>query len=449
MEVIQALTDVESLELLYDWKFWARPQQVPPDTDWSICFSCKGRGCGKTREGAEWIRTRVEDPNPEIGRRVALVAETPADARDTMIEGVSGLLNICPPWNRPTYEPSKRQLEWKNPNFPSFGAIAKVFTSAQPDWLRGPEHDTAWADEIAAWRYPDLTWTNLLLGLRMGPDPRVFATSTPKPIALIKKLINDPRVVKLRGTTYDNKANLSPKFFEQLITEYEGTRTGRQELLAQLLEESEGALWKREWLERNRGMIQLDELVNVVIAVDPAVTKTKTSNETGIVACGLDRVGNGWLLEDGSGWYSSKEWGDKAIDLFLRWDADEIVAETNNGGDLVVDNIKAAAEERDLTIKVEKVTASRGKRTRAEPVATKGEANRIKHLQETPDGDVCNFEQLEDQLCNWAPDTGQDSPDRLDAYVWGFSRLMIRQAPKRSPMTAPRARSGKSHFRNL
>ena len=444
--MIQGLTDVEALELIYDWKFWARPQQLPPDTDWSICFSCKGRGSGKTREGAEWVRGRAEDEDPHIGRRIALIAETPADARDTMIEGVAGLLTICPPWNRPDYEPSKRQLTWNNPNFASYGAIAKVFTSAQPDWLRGPEHDTAWADEIAAWRYPDLTWSNMVFGMRMGPDPRVFATSTPKPIALIRKLIKDSAVVKLRGTTYDNAANLSEKYFSQLIAEYEGTRTGRQELLAQLLEESEGALWKRKWLDRNRGMVELSDLVRVVIGVDPAVTKTATSNETGIIAAGLDYAGNGWLLEDGSGWYSPKEWGDKSIELYERWDADEVVAETNNGGDLVVDNINAAAEEQDMSVKVVKVTASRGKRPRAEPVATKSEANRIKHLERMPDGEVPDFEQLEDQLCNWQPDAGHDSPDRLDAYVWAFHRLMIKPAPKPQPMTSPMVRRQSSKW---
>ena len=207
-EFLSGLTGTEARNLLFDWEHWARPSQLPPPGEWDVCFYCAGRGAGKTRAGGEWVRKRVESEDPDIGRRIALVAETPADARDTMVEGESGILAVCPPWNLPEYEPSKRQLSWVNPAFPSYGAIGKIFTSAEPAWLRGPEHDTAWADEIAAWRYPRETWDNLALGMRLGSDPRIFATSTPKPIELVRELLADDDVVKLRGTTWDNAANL-------------------------------------------------------------------------------------------------------------------------------------------------------------------------------------------------------------------------------------------------
>lgn len=337
-----------------------------------------------------------------------------------MVEGPSGLLSICPPWNVPDYEPSKRRLTWTNPNFPSYGAVASIYSSAEPNWLRGPEFDTAWTDEIAAWRYPRETWDNLSFGMRVGPLPQVFATSTPKPIALVRELLEDDAVPKLRGTTFDNAANLPQPFLDRLLKKYAGTRTGRQELEGLYLEDAEGALWKRAWIEARRleGVPEDVTLSRAVVAVDPAVTNTEDSAETGIVGAASSREGDGFLLADRSGRYSPKDWADAAIDLYLEIAADEIVAETNNGGDLVLENIRTRARDRKLSIPVRKIVASRGKRTRAEPIAMLSETGRIFF--------VGVYADLEDQLCTWEPGTGQASPDRLDAFVWAFSRLLVK-----------------------
>jgi phage terminase large subunit-like protein len=254
-----------------------RANQLPPDGDWRVWLLLAGRGFGKTRTGAELIRARAM---ALAARRLALVAPTAGDARDIMVEGESGILAISPPWERPRYEPSKRRLTWPN------GAIATLFSADEPERLRGPQHDAAWCDELASWRYPE-AWDMLMLGLRLGADPRVVVTTTPQPTKLIRDLIADPTVVVTRGTTHENRANLAPVFLGQIVRRYQGTRLGRQELEAEILEDVPGALWNRGMIEATRAS-RAPALIRVVVAIDPAVSSTAGADETGIIVAGKD-----------------------------------------------------------------------------------------------------------------------------------------------------------------
>ena len=389
--------------MLYDWPFWARPKQLPPAGDWNTWLILAGRGFGKTRTGAEWVRDQVETHGK---RRVALVARTAADARDTMVEGESGILACCPPWFRPRYEPSRRRLTWPN------GAIATTYSGDRPDQLRGPQSDAAWADELAAWRYPE-AWDQLLFGLRLGTDPRVVVTTTPRPTAIIRQLLADARTHVTRGNTFENRANLAGPALHQLLRKYEGTRMGRQELYAEILDDSSGALWNRAMLDAGRVMNlkTLPDLARVVVAIDPAVTSGETADETGIVVAGIGRNGHGYVLSDLTLRESPHRWGSVAVQAYHRYKADRIVAETNNGGEMVELTIRTV----DDTVSYRGVHASRGKRTRAEPVAALYEQSRVHHVGALPE--------LEDQMCLWEP--GQDSPDRMDALVWALTDLML------------------------
>jgi phage terminase large subunit-like protein len=377
------------------WRDIARPVQLAPDGDWTVWLYVGGRGAGKTRAGAEWVHEQVQAG----ARRIALVGPTAGDVRDVMVEGESGILNCGQV--RPTYEPSKRRLTWPN------GAIATTYSADEPDRLRGPQHDAAWADEIAAWRYP-AAWDMMMLGLRLGTDPRVVATTTPKPVKLVRDLLQTATVT--RSTTYDNLDNLAPTFREQILARYEGTRLGRQELMAELLEDVPGALWTRDLIERSRGDAP-EHLPRIVVAIDPAVTSGEQSDATGIIVVGADQ-NVGWVLEDLSGRFPPDQWARLAVDAYRRWDADRIVAEANNGGDLVASVLHAV----DRNVPVRLVRASRGKRARAEPVSALYEQGRIIHAG--------TFPELEDELCVWTPDTAE-SPDRLDAMVWGLTDLML------------------------
>lgn len=397
-EAVQSLTNKEAEAILHDWSVWARSNQLPPPGDWLVWLIMAGRGMGKTRAGAEFV---LEEVKTKRARRIALVAKTPADARDVMIEGDSGLLNISPPWNRPLYEPSKRRLTWEN------GATALVFSSKEPDQLRGPQYDLAWGDEIRTWYYPQETWDNLLFGLRVGEHPRVVVTTTPLPLSVIKKIMEAPDTVITTGTTYENRANLAPSFFRQIISKYEGTRLGRQEINAELLEDVPGALW-------NRGIIKYKaapELVRVVVAIDPAATSAEGSNETGIIIAGKGIDGNGYILDDRSARVSPDSWARRAIQGYDDFMADKVIGEVNNGGDMVGLTIKTV---RDVPYKA--VHASRGKQARAEPVAALYEQGRVFHTRP--------FEELEDQLVTWTQESGE-SPDRLDALVWALTELML------------------------
>ena len=397
--LLDDLSDADADDLLHDWRYWARPDQLPPSGDWRTWLILAGRGWGKTRTGAEWVRAEVE---ANRRGRLALIGATAADVRDVMIEGESGILACSRPTFRPTYEPSKRRVSWPN------GAIATAYSADEPDRLRGPQHDGAWPDELAAWRYPEAL-DMLMFGLRLGNDPRSVVTTTPRPTKLIRELIAAPTTAVTTGSTYDNLANLAPAFAEQIIRKYEGTRLGRQELLAEILTDVPGALWTWAVLDNKQ---PAPDLTRVVVAIDPAVTSGEDSDETGIVVCGLGVDGRGYLLADRSCRLSPDGWASRAVAAYDEFSADLVVAEVNNGGDLVEQTIRTVRR----TIPYRKVHASRGKQTRAQPVAALYEQGRVSHVEPFPD--------LEEQLTSWTPESGT-SPDRLDALVFALTELML------------------------
>jgi len=397
-EAIETLTDDEAAALLYDWKFWARPSQLPPPGDWRVWLILAGRGFGKTRTGAETVIDRVRR---RVSKRVGLIAPTAADARDVMVEGESGILACSPPDFRPLYEPSKRRLTWPN------GAVATLFSAEEPDRLRGPQHDFIWADEPAAWKYPE-TWDMAMFGLRLGTNPQVVATTTPRPTRLIRDLVADPGTVVTRGTTYENARNLAPAFLSAIVKKYEGTRLGRQELNGEILDDNPGALWHRGVIENLR-VREYPPLLRIVVGVDPAVTGSATSDETGIVVVGKDERGHLYVLGDYSVRGSPLDWAKQVAWAVDKHKADRVIGETNNGGDLVEVNLRTVSK----SLPFKKVTASRGKYIRAEPVAALYEKGVVHH--------VGAFPELEDQMCEWAP--GDESPDRMDALVWAITEL--------------------------
>ena len=412
--ILASLTAEERSRLLYLWRVWARPKQLTPPGDWLVWLILAGRGFGKSRTGAEWVRENVTAGK---AARIALVADTAADAREVMVEGESGILATSPPWFRPTYEPSKRRLTWPN------GAIATTYSAEEPDQLRGPQHDLAWADELAKWRYPD-AWDQLRFGLRLGRDPRVIVTTTPRPTPIIRSLISEATTHVTRGATHENRANLAPAFLATVVARYEGTRLGRQELYAEILDDVPGALWKRDTIDSAR-VREAPALRRIVVAIDPAVTSGEASDETGIVVVGVSHDGHGYVLDDASGRHTPNEWARIAVAKLDAWRADRIVAEVNNGGDLVETNIRTVRRNAPFTA----VRASRGKATRAEPVAALYEQGKVHH--------VGMLATLEDQLCSWEPSAAK-SPDRLDALVWGLSNLMLGEAePARGVGQAP------------
>lgn len=404
--LVWSLSRKQALQIKYDWSYRARPAQSPPAGDWRIWLLLAGRGFGKTRTGAELVRARVA---AQTARHIALVAPTEADARDVMVEGESGILATAPPWGRPLYEPSKRRLTWPN------GAIATIFSADEPERLRGPQHDFTWCDELAAWRYPE-AWDMLMFGLRLGDDPRAVVTTTPRPTALIRGLLADPKVVVTRGRTAENRANLAPAFLDQIVRRYEGTRLGRQELDAEILDDMPGALWQRGMIEAARTNA-MPTLVRVVVAIDPAVASHAHADETGIVVAGRDAEGNGYVLADVSGRYGPAEWARAAIAAYGAHHADRIVAEVNNGGEMVEATLRTV----DPNVPFAAVRASRGKAARAEPVAALYEQGRIHH--------VGAFPALEDQMCAFSSDFDRAaagySPDRVDALVWALTELLV------------------------
>jgi len=397
---IRSLSDRDASELLYDWRLWARKKQISPkQTDWVVWMVVAGRGWGKTRTGAEWVRQRVNNGY----RFVALVGQTAADVRDVMVEGESGLLAISPPWDMPKYEPSKRRITWQN------GATATTFSGDEPDQLRGPQHDTIWADELAKWRYCEDTWDNLELGLRLGAKPRILVTTTPRPLPLVKQLMQDKRSVVVSGSSYENKDNLAPQFIERISERYEGTRIGRQEIYAEILDDTPGALWNHAMIEDCR-VADVPSLDRVVVAIDPAVTNTDESDETGIVVAGQSGS-NYYVLADLSIKDSPEGWARRAVAAYEKHKADRIIGEVNNGGDLV----EAVLRQVNADVPYKAVTASRGKRLRAEPIAALYEQGRVHH--------VGSFSILEDQMVAFVHGISKSSPDRLDALVWAITEL--------------------------
>lgn len=405
--MLSKLSDDEVLEVLYTWRLWARPEQLAPEGDWLFWLILAGRGWGKTRTGAGWIHEEVEARGP---CRIALIGPTAADVRDVMVGGESGLLATAHPHRRPVYEPSKRLVTFAN------GAVALCFSADEPERLRGPQFHFGWGDEIAAWRYPEDTWSNFQFGLRLGDNPRAVITTTPKPTKHVKELVADPLTHITRGSTFDNKANLAKTFLSRILKKYDGTRLGRQELYAEVLEDNPGALWKRPNIEDTR-VKKHPRLVRIVVAVDPAVSANALSAETGIIVAGLGDDGHGYVLGDHTLSDTPKKWGDAVVTAFNTYEADRVIGEVNNGGDLVESNVRTSARDSGCEISFKQVRASRGKQTRAEPIAALYEQKRVHH--------VGAFPALEDQLCDWDPTTGARSPDRLDALVWALTELML------------------------
>jgi phage terminase large subunit-like protein len=362
-----------------------------------------GRGFGKTRAGAEWTRECVRD-----FPLVNIIGATADDARDIMIEGESGILGICARDERPIYRKAARSLEWPN------GARTLIFTADEPERLRGKQHQRLWLDEIGAWRYPD-AFHQAMLGLRLGSDPRWCGTTTPKPTALIRELVADPTVQVTYGTTYDNRDNLADTFFTTIIRRYEGTRLGEQELAGRLLTDVPGALWTYDSFQRRPPS---DEYTRVVVAIDPATSAHDGSDETGIIVAGKRPDGTYDVIADRSCVASPDGWARRAIAAFDEFAADRIIAEVNNGGDMVEDTLRTRRPDLPYT----KVHASRGKAIRAEPVAALYEQRAVWHVA-APDqtrSDV--FDLMEAQMTAWTPESGE-SPDRMDALVWALTHL--------------------------
>ena len=401
----------------FDWSRHGRPDQLPPDGDWLVWLILAGRGWGKTRTGAEWIKQQAL---ALPGSRWAVVAPTYADARDTCIEGESGLLAVLPDdrvdnWNR-----SLGELILAN------GSRVKLFAAEQPDRLRGPQHHGAWCDELAAWRYPE-AWDQLQFGLRLGDLPQTVVTTTPRPVPLVKQLVARDDVHVTRGATFDNAANLSAAALAELRNRYEGTRLGRQELYGEILDDVPGALWTAAGIEAHRVTeAPVHGLARVVTAIDPAVTSGEGSDLTGIVTVGATDHGwcptcgplehgvrHGFVLADDSLRSTPDGWCRTAVAAYDRWGGDRIVGEVNNGGDLIETVLRTV----DHAVPYRKVTATRGKRVRAEPIAALYEQGRIHHVGN-------GMVDLEDQLCSWTPEA-PGSPDRMDALVWALTDLLV------------------------
>lgn len=408
-----APTKRDQAALLYDWRFWARPKQLAPRGDWRTWLLLAGRGFGKTRTLVEWARDLVQHRGYS---RQALIGATAGDVRDILVEGESGILATSPPWFYPKYEPSKLRLTWPN------GAITSLYSAEEPDRLRGKQQDCAGADEIAAWSRPE-TWDQLQFGLRLGKNPRVCVATTPRPTQLVRRLIEDPTTFLTHGSTYENRGNLADAFINVLIRRYEGTRLGRQELEAEILGDTPGALWTLDGLDADRVKI-VPALSKIVVAIDPSATDSEDSDEAGIVVVGLgEHDGHGYVLEDRSGRMSPTGWATVAIELYEKWSANFIVAEVNQGGDMVGTIIANTAKTLRQLGKIKQhvafttVHASQGKRARAEPVSALYEQHKIHH--------VGVFAALESQMTTWDAATGKKSPDRIDALVYAATATCL------------------------
>lgn len=413
--LLRVIGDAGLARLATRWEHRARPEQLPPPGDWTVWLILAGRGFGKTRAGAEWVRAVAE---ADGGARIALIGASLAEARAVMVEGESGLLAIAPVWARPDWKPSRRQLVWPN------GARATVFGAADADSLRGPQHSHVWGDEIAKWGRGAEAWDNAMMGLRLGAQPRALATTTPRPVPLLRRLTGQAGVAITRGRTTDNRAALPPAFLAAMERDYGGTRLGRQELEGELVLDPDGALWTRDLIERCRisrvpGGVEGQEaalLVRVVVAVDPPASST--GDACGIVVAGIGADGRAYVIDDASVERAGPEqWARAAVQAHHRWGADRIVAEANNGGAMVESVLRAV----DAAAPVRLVHASRGKTARAEPVAALYEAGRVAH--------VGLFQRLEDEMCGLVAGGAYlgpgRSPDRADALVWALTDLLL------------------------
>lgn len=421
------LSPEEKSLLLFQWERWARSSQLCPPGEWDGWLIIAGRGWGKTRVGSETVRAEVESGR---SKRIGLIAETSADGRDVIVEGESGILACSPPWNRPSYEPSKRRLSWPN------GAQATLYDAREPDQLRGPQHDFLWFDELAKYRYADAVFDQAMFGLRLGEIPRWIVTTTPRPIALIRRLLVQPGVKVTRGRSGDNLSNISPTYQRNVIDRYKGTRLGRQELDAEILEDIPGALWSRRSLDEARVM-QAPALLRIVVGVDPAASSGEAANETGIVVVGIAADNQAYVLEDWSIRGTPDEWARKAVAAYRKHSADALIAESNQGGEMVSAVIRSVAD-----IPVKLVHATRGKYVRAEPISALYEQGRVHHVGMLP--------VLEDQMISFTPERAADrkdgySPDRVDALVWAATELfpeITGPEPRKAAGRAPHGAGG-------
>ncbi len=419
-EALANIRPRELARLLADWELVARRDQWPPDLaqnglPWRVWLILGGRGAGKTRAGAEWVKAlalgRAQFTTGPVGR-IALVGETAADVRDVMIEGVSGILAVHDRRERPRWESSRRRLLWDT------GAVAQAFSAEDPESLRGPQFHAAWCDELAKWRYARETWDMLQFGLRLGDWPRQLVTTTPRPTPLLKELLAHSATATTRALTRDNAANLAPSFLESVIAQYAGTRLGRQELDGEMVDERRDALWTRDMMESLR-VATAPALARIVVAVDPPASSGKRADNCGIVAAGADASGRIYVLDDQTlAAARPAQWARAAIALYHRLSADALVAEVNQGGEMV----RAVLNEADPAAPVTMVRATRGKYLRAAPVAQLYEQGRVAH--------VGAFLALEDEMCDFGLDglSSGRSPDRLDALVWAVTSLAL--APK-------------------
>lgn len=418
----EALSGLDMDSLVWDWSVWARPEQRPPDsTNWAVWLYLAGRGAGKTRSAAEWIREKARYTN-QGQLRFALVARTAADVRDVIVEGESGIMNVSPPSEKPHYEPSKRRLTWPN------GNTATLFTADEPDGLRGPQCHYAWADELAAWRQtPDAagmtSWDNLRVSARLGPHPQIIATTTPKRVPILYSLIEEAktgRTIISRGSTLDNAGNLSEAYLQAITGVYEGTRLAAQELYGEMLDDVEGALWTIEMIDEARELLLPPSAPLRCVGVDPSVAENPR-DACGIIVCAstADRdlyKRHAWVLEDATIHGSPEVWANKVVEMARRWGA-PVVAEVNQGGALVRNAINAI----DPNVKVLEVHSKYGKALRAEPVVLAYEQKRIHHVNYLPD--------LESQMTSWIPEETRKSPDRVDALVHAMTALLVKPPP--------------------
>ena len=405
-QFIRSLSEEECNQLVHQWNgFLARPNQITPKGDWEIWLVMAGRGFGKTRTGAEWVREQVDKCGV---KKIALVGETAADARNVMVEGESGILNVYPDSQKPKYEPSKRQITWKN------GAVAMLYNATEPDQLRGPQHEIAWCDELAKWKYGRQTWDQLQFGLRIGKKPRQIITTTPRPIELVKSIHagEEGKVFVTRGKTIDNKSNLSDNFIKKIQKRYKGTRLGRQEINGEIIGDTPGALWRLADIDAYRTHEPPNNVDRIIVAVDPAVSSGEDANENGIiVAATKDQAG--FVIEDASARGTPLTWARRVISMYDKYKADGVVVEINQGGEMVAETIRAVRK----NINIIQVRATRGKHVRAEPIAALYEQGRIHHV-----GQMDELETQMSMMTN-AGYEGNNSPDRLDALVWALTEL--------------------------
>ncbi len=418
---LEGLSENALMALPWLFEFWALPHQLPPEGDWKSWVIMGGRGAGKTRAGSEWVRRMVEGPTaaaPGRCHRVALIAETFDQAREVMVFGESGILACSPPDRRPVWEAGRKRLVWAN------GATAQVFSAHEPEALRGPQFDAAWVDELAKWKKAEETWDMLQFALRLGEHPQQVITTTPRNVGVLKRILSNASTVVTHAPTDSNRAYLAESFLAEVQARYAGTRLGRQELDGVLLDDIEGALWTTAMLEEAR-VDKAPRLNRVVVAVDPAVTAGKASDECGIVVAGVVTEGEprdwrAYVLEDATIRGGPTDWARAAIAAKDRHGAEKLVAEVNQGGDL----IESVLRQVDPLVPFRALRAGRGKGLRAEPVAALYEQGRIRHLK------AGNLGELEDQMCQMTVHgfQGRGSPDRLDALVWAIHELMIEPA---------------------